>query len=701
MRKIILFLLIVSWFFITINVSAFSTQNCTTQIEWIIYKLEPCGIDTQMVNGEWNQNFSFTIIPSKEDASYSFSVYWYGEWFPTYGILWWASSGGARWNTQINKYFSDKSLTEPKYNWYLRILVRQNNIEKELRFNINLLNQWGVIPKDVSLGEVNIKDPQDYVFGKDSLNVSAKLITKWIARDTYIQSEVQVYDNNWKLVDSCSGDSEVYSVSGDSLTGQADFECEIENIRDVWNYTFKVMSDVNNVIDEQNTANNSKEIRVFVWKVMEVYDTDVNLTHNRQQGYIWVEVEIQFDGNFNKNTQFTAISDRHINTCRATLADLWNGLARWECKLYFQSVFQSLSRVHNISITMPVTNSVIKETESIFIEKDEVKEYISVIDSSYTITDDGIQFKVIWDASSNAAKFTKFYVSMPGISQTCSSYLDILSNGRVSMECFISYDTTKIWNKKINAELFTVNSHLNQNFFNENILVQFYAPETPVVSVTNKVDVRVVQIHIPKHYEIEKWDSFTIDSKIAVSGLKEGVYIPWIMYMYDSKGKLVNECAWAYPKTKQDTRKSGVEYIDKSCSKNDYFVNKDPNAQRYTFKVVLDENNQLIEENESNNSFNFREVIWKKNVDHSVSYLDPKIQIRANNALNKLYSRLERRYSSNDWIISYLEGIIPRLEKVANKKPKYKSLIAYMINHIDNKIIEYNNDIDNIFNIIN
>lgn len=125
----------------TINTNTISSTNkyCSVELDWVIYKLDPCNIDYTMKDWEWDQKFTFKLIPSDANYSYSFSIYWYWEWFPTYGILWWASSWWASGTQFFTKIFTDEVLDKWNYNGYLKIGVYDKDwLERELRLNINL-----------------------------------------------------------------------------------------------------------------------------------------------------------------------------------------------------------------------------------------------------------------------------------------------------------------------------------------------------------------------------------------------------------------------------------------------------------------------------------------------------------------------------------------------------------------------------------
>lgn len=111
---------------------------CTAEINWITYKLEPCNLDSSMKDWSWNKEFNFTINSSDVKKVYSYDIYWTVEWFPIYWILnmagWWAV-----WNRQINLKFNDSVLDKWNYNWYLKINITQDGVQKELRFLINII----------------------------------------------------------------------------------------------------------------------------------------------------------------------------------------------------------------------------------------------------------------------------------------------------------------------------------------------------------------------------------------------------------------------------------------------------------------------------------------------------------------------------------------------------------------------------------
>ncbi len=121
---------------------AFPACNTVT-ISGKTYKLSPCNLTATMVDGQGDKTFTTTIVAT---GSYGFSVYGYGNGFPTYGILG-DSSGGAYGNQTLNFHFSDSILNSdgisPKtYNGYLPIHIYQGSEtgtdNNYLNFNINL-----------------------------------------------------------------------------------------------------------------------------------------------------------------------------------------------------------------------------------------------------------------------------------------------------------------------------------------------------------------------------------------------------------------------------------------------------------------------------------------------------------------------------------------------------------------------------------
>jgi hypothetical protein len=144
------------------NVKAVETQLTATEgqcpsviIDNITYALSPCEVTTEMVDGQGDKNFSFTITQKNEKSFYGFGVYGYGVGFPDYGVQTITSGGGAIGDFVINGYFDDKALqadgsNEKKYQGYLPINVYHgsatgNTNKHELRFNIKLTVKPGVI----------------------------------------------------------------------------------------------------------------------------------------------------------------------------------------------------------------------------------------------------------------------------------------------------------------------------------------------------------------------------------------------------------------------------------------------------------------------------------------------------------------------------------------------------------------------------
>ena len=116
-----------------------SIDYCEVKFDWVTYRLDPCSIDETMSLSEWDKSFEYKIIPSNTNSSYAFSVYWYGEWFPTYGILW-STSGWAQGTIFQNPYFNSQYLKVGKYSWYLQITIQWSNgaSSREMRLYIDL-----------------------------------------------------------------------------------------------------------------------------------------------------------------------------------------------------------------------------------------------------------------------------------------------------------------------------------------------------------------------------------------------------------------------------------------------------------------------------------------------------------------------------------------------------------------------------------
>ncbi len=112
---------------------------CKVTFEGVEYLLDPCSINETMYLSDWDKSFQYSIVPSDTNTDYSYAVYGYGEWFPTYGILW-GTSGSSRWIESQNPYFSSKNLKEWMYNGYLKVKISWKNgaSARELRLKINL-----------------------------------------------------------------------------------------------------------------------------------------------------------------------------------------------------------------------------------------------------------------------------------------------------------------------------------------------------------------------------------------------------------------------------------------------------------------------------------------------------------------------------------------------------------------------------------
>lgn len=124
------------------------TQNCTTlatcspiTVNGVVYSLSPCTISMTMPHGQGNKNFSTTIVGN---GQYSFSVYGYGDGFPTYGILG-GLSGSATGNKTLNLYFNDSYLPLlngnqiKTYSGYLPIIISQGGATGTLNLGVNLV----------------------------------------------------------------------------------------------------------------------------------------------------------------------------------------------------------------------------------------------------------------------------------------------------------------------------------------------------------------------------------------------------------------------------------------------------------------------------------------------------------------------------------------------------------------------------------
>lgn len=115
----------------------------STVIDGRTYTLSPCSIDMSMVDGQGNQTFSTTIVPSDVNLGYGYGVMGYGVGFPNYGIIG-AGSGGASGNTKLeftlnDDYFSSDNLNPKTYSGYLPIYISHSSATGSyLYLNVNL-----------------------------------------------------------------------------------------------------------------------------------------------------------------------------------------------------------------------------------------------------------------------------------------------------------------------------------------------------------------------------------------------------------------------------------------------------------------------------------------------------------------------------------------------------------------------------------
>ncbi len=85
-----------------------------------------------------------------------------------------------------------------------------------------------------------------------------------------------------------------------------------------------------------------------------------------------------------------------------------------------------------------------------------------------------------------------------------------------------------------------------------------------------------------------------------------------------------------------------------------------------------------------------------------VSGLSDKLKAKADNIAETFIKRLEKKYTDNEKRIRILKLINIKLKKLANKKPKYKDLINYLVYKFEQRANSYGdifNDLDGILNI--
>lgn len=79
-----------------------------------------------------------------------------------------------------------------------------------------------------------------------------------------------------------------------------------------------------------------------------------------------------------------------------------------------------------------------------------------------------------------------------------------------------------------------------------------------------------------------------------------------------------------------------------------------------------------------------------------------KLKLRLANAIGQLFKKLENSERSNEEKINYLEKLIVKLTQLQEKKPKYEEIIQFVIDLIEEKILELQEDdgFDDIFEIL-
>ncbi len=155
---IVIFTLFLYNVFFTSNI--YASSDCpTVELDGSVYKLSPCTIDAEMVDGDGNKDFQFKIIQSGVSRDFGFSVYGYGEGLPVYATLGTASGGALYPEKTVDRYFNDNVLDSDgvnpkKYSGYLPVWIYHgswNGVYKELKLNLNLtvkpsLNQQNNTP---------------------------------------------------------------------------------------------------------------------------------------------------------------------------------------------------------------------------------------------------------------------------------------------------------------------------------------------------------------------------------------------------------------------------------------------------------------------------------------------------------------------------------------------------------------------------
>lgn len=211
-------------FLFSVHVSHADTCPTVT-IDNSTYHLEPCSLTYDMVDGSGDQPFEFTIVQEGESAVYGFTVYGYGEGFPTYGITG-VSSGGAQGNKTLALNFRDTYLNsegnQPKvYSGYLPIQIYHGSWSpdyEELQFTITLTVNPGDNQAESSSGNTTTTSTPSVTTPNQNIITTAESLPKQDAFKAVVQIKTFTLDENYELAFVGQGSGVILDSSGLVLT---------------------------------------------------------------------------------------------------------------------------------------------------------------------------------------------------------------------------------------------------------------------------------------------------------------------------------------------------------------------------------------------------------------------------------------------------------------------------------------------------
>ncbi len=131
---------------VSVNVANAEASCPTVTIDNSTYRLEPCNMNFEMVDGEGNKDFQVKIVQGGQSTLYGFQRYGYGVGFPTYAILG-DSSGGVNGTDKILSFSLQDSVLNSDgnqnkvYSGYLPIQIFHgswNGVYEELKLNLTV-----------------------------------------------------------------------------------------------------------------------------------------------------------------------------------------------------------------------------------------------------------------------------------------------------------------------------------------------------------------------------------------------------------------------------------------------------------------------------------------------------------------------------------------------------------------------------------